>query len=126
MAGFVTALLILGCGIFVFIQYAVMQRKQEQAVEDLRKLRLDLHQDGWNPDRIGKGPAVEPTEADFASVISKTQDSLRSRGLKAKAGMFDADTAEQMREAFANDPRFRFSKDANGNLMVGLNEDYEA
>jgi len=51
-----TTLLLLGCGIFVFIQYEIMARKQEVASEDLRKLRLDLHQDGWNPDRIGSNP----------------------------------------------------------------------
>jgi hypothetical protein len=102
------------------------QEGGDRQAEELRKLRLDLHKDGWNPDRIGKGPLVNPTESDFQIVINSTQDNLRDRGLRPKAGMFDADTAEQMREAFANDPRFQFTRDADGNLMVGLNEDYKA
>jgi hypothetical protein len=114
--------LALGVALCIPLVWAARQQ-QEESTEGLRKLRLELHQDGWNPDRIGLGPEVEPSTTDFQRVIDSTQESLRKRGLRPKDDMFDADTAAQMREAFANDPRFRFHKDADGNLMVGLAEE---
>jgi hypothetical protein len=98
-------------------------RDRDVASEDLRKLRLDLHKDGWNPDRIGKGPVVEPTESDFANVFDGVETNI---GKERMERVFGKDPAKDLLEGFANDPRFQFTKDADGNLMVGLNEDYEA
>jgi hypothetical protein len=122
----VTTVLILGLGVFLFVRYASMQREQEQATEDLRKLRLDLHQNGWNPDRIDRGIEVQPTEADFQHVIDQTHESLRRRGLRAKPGFLDGeDDAERLMKALTARGKFRFSKGPDGHLRVSLAEEAE-
>ena len=123
----VTTMLVLGLGVFLFVRYASMQREQEQAVEDLRKLRLDLHQNGWNPDRIDKGIEVQPTEADFQQVIDQSLKKLRQKGLHPKPGFLDGDDhAKQLMEALTASGDFKFSKRADGHLRVSLAEDKEA
>lgn len=118
----VTTVLILGLGVFLFVRYASMQREQEQAVEDLRKLRLDLHENGWNPDRIDQGIEVQPTEADFANVFAGVEENI---GTARMEQVFGKDPAKGLMEAFANDPRFKFSKGPDGHLRVSLAEEAE-
>ena len=122
----VTTLLVLGLGVFLFVRYASMQREQEQAVEDLRKLRLDLHQNGWNPDRIDQGIEVQPTEADFQQVIDQTRKSLRRKGRRTKGFLDGDDDAKQLMEALTASGNFKFSKGPNGRLRVSLAENKEA
>ena len=122
----VTTILVLGLGVFMFVRYASMQREQEQAVEDLRKLRLDLHENGWNPDRIDQGIEVQPTEADFQHVIDQTHKSLRRKGRRTKGFLDGDDDAKQLMEALTASGAFKFSKGPDGHLRVSLAENKEA
>jgi hypothetical protein len=115
ITGIVLGFLMGALGTWVTLGRAPEER--DEAREDLRKLRLDLHTEGIDPDRVDRGQEVVPTEAEFEGLLAR----IREQNPGA-AKVFEQGDGIKMAEAFRNDPRFRFTRDDQGNLMVGLRE----
>jgi len=70
--------------------------------------------------------AIEPTDEDWDRVADQTIRNLIDKGHLPPPEMMEDSFARDLQEALTSDPRFRFYKDADGRLMVGLAEEEQA